>query len=1163
MATYNIIGNVIVNFETADEYTDLVSGENITVMVGKIDKFQKDMSEIISNEKGKVHNYTYNETTSQATSQIGDIVFNCTDDDSTNRSVVLGPYSTSFGVKNVLISSPFSIIGGNGNTMLGGSVNFVFGQNITFTSGANNTMTGLNNKLVYGSGNSVEGNNNTITATNNGNAFNSNHVEGSYNNLDISNAPGTSSYNHMEGYNNSLSTGKINCSHVEGIDNSIEGSIDNSHIEGFTNRIVSTTGCHVNHIEGNANTITGSSSYTHVEGSGNSLTIGDTNTATCAANHIEGGNHTIENINRTHVEGSNNTITGENNHDWIHMEGYYNTLNAGQNCHIEGFSNTVSGDCNHVEGYENVVSGNYNHIEGYENANIDSSYGHIEGYRNNVSGDGFSHAQGTHTIASNGGTTMGQYTKAITNQLVIGKNNVSDEKFAFIIGNGSVTQNGVTFDDNTKKLDDSGRTGASNCFAVDYDGLIYINNSPTGIDISTLSGSEPYKLLNSSSTRLTDANDAIDLKVKQSFVSYTIATSSMTSNKPPIGDSYILSFSWDTTAGYGAQLAIGTGSNNKGLMFRGASSGTFGDWVAVLDTQKVDDSTVKVNSSNQLYAVGAYRAGVVHNAATIINDITIPKSTCGAGSEIFNDYSNNYAIGAYSHIEGRYNVGQSVQNHIEGYANAAYTLCDQTHIEGTKNTASSSKNGHIEGINNVLTNAQNGAHIEGANNNVSANSAHAEGANNTASAPEAHAEGYATTASGNNSHAEGNGSKATNSSCHAGGYQCEANGARSRAWGYKCISNGEDSLAAGYESKTGYAYNMSFGYQNETDGFGTIAIGCKNKVLSKQESIQHCAVAFGCGNDSNKQEDVKMFGNYLTASNRNETVFGVANSTANGQTFAIGCGTYDTNGVTSRANVLDIIDNYINLRTNTNVRNSHLNIMRTTSESGLYLGNTSGTTTTWGPSIITNGTNYMIGSSSKKFNFGYITNIYGTIKGSADYAEYMEWEDGNPNNEDRRGLLVTCSDNDNEFEESKIRLAGKDDDIIGIISSTPIVLGDCYDDEWKGKYKTDIFGKIETMTTVLDACYDEDGKLITDTCTITEPILSDEYDETKEYVSRGERSEWGMVGFLGKLICIDDGTCKKNKYVTAKNGVATLSNEKTNIRMIKRIDEDHIRVLIL
>lgn len=75
--------------------------------------------------------------------------------------------------------------------------------------------------------------------------------------------------------------------------------------------------------------------------------------------------------------------------------------------------------------------------------------------------------------------------------------------------------------------------------------------------------------------------------------------------------------------------------------------------------------------------------------------------------------------------------------------------------------------------------------------------------------------------------------------------------------------------------------------------------------------------------------------------------------------------------------------------------------------------------------------------------------------GGADYAEYFEWLDGNPNGEDRRGLSVT-------LVGSMIREAQPGDDVIGVVSGNPSVIGDAAWSAWAGKYLRDEYGTVIT-----------------------------------------------------------------------------------------------------
>lgn len=184
----------------------------------------------------------------------------------------------------------------------------------------------------------------------------------------------------------------------------------------------------------------------------------------------------------------------------------------------------------------------------------------------------------------------------------------------------------------------------------------------------------------------------------------------------------------------------------------------------------------------------------------------------------------------------------------------------------------------------------------------------------------------------------------------------------------------------------------------------------------------------------------------------------------------------------------------------------------------------------------------------------------------ADYAELFEWADGNPDNEDRAGLFVS-------LDGKYIRIAKPEDDcIIGIVSATPSVVGDVYDDQWQGMEVRDIFGRTVMETQNFPADVREypnpDGTFesveVTPAHTASVPVINPEYDSKIVYKSRTSRPEWSAVGMLGKLVAVDDGTCQVNSWATAgESGMATASVKKTKYRVMSRLDSNHIRVLIL
>ena len=175
----------------------------------------------------------------------------------------------------------------------------------------------------------------------------------------------------------------------------------------------------------------------------------------------------------------------------------------------------------------------------------------------------------------------------------------------------------------------------------------------------------------------------------------------------------------------------------------------------------------------------------------------------------------------------------------------------------------------------------------------------------------------------------------------------------------------------------------------------------------------------------------------------------------------------------------------------------------------------------------------------------------------ADYAEYFEWADGNPNGEDRRGYFVT-------LEGRKIRKATEADAyILGVISTTPAMIGNTYSDLWQGMYVTDIFGKRLTETVEVEAATDPDTGEEIPAHTETRFMLNPEYDPAQPYAGRHERPEWAAVGLVGQLVVIDDGTSVVNGYCkVTDSGTGTQSEERTAYRVMERLDADHIRIFL-
>lgn len=330
-------------------------------------------------------------------------------------------------------------------------------------------------------------------------------------------------------------------------------------------------------------------------------------------------------------------------------------------------------------------------------------------------------------------------------------------------------------------------------------------------------------------------------------------------------------------------------------------------------------------------------------------------------------------------------------------------------------------------------------------------------------------------------------------------------------------ARGQQSLAAGYICKANGLRSVALGDRVTAGGQASFAIGYStNATESAAVAMGHNATASGFASFA--------MGSDNTASGSHAFVAGIGN---NGLDYQTKIGAYAKDGTKGAG------------------------------------GGTAGDAF-----IIGNGT---FSTLSNAFRVAYDGSVYGlSAYGSsgADYAEYFEWADGNPDNEDRRGMFVT-------LDGEKIRLATADDDyILGVVSANPCIEGDVYSDDWQGKYLTDVFGQRLTQTVHIPARYEEQevtdpetGETTTENVLIEEEhdavqwVLNPEYDPEQEYVSREDRKEWSAIGLMGKLVVIDDGTCEINGYCKAGvNGIATKADD--GYRVMARIDDTHIRVLV-
>lgn len=314
-------------------------------------------------------------------------------------------------------------------------------------------------------------------------------------------------------------------------------------------------------------------------------------------------------------------------------------------------------------------------------------------------------------------------------------------------------------------------------------------------------------------------------------------------------------------------------------------------------------------------------------------------------------------------------------------------------------------------------------------------------------------------------------------------------------------SDGSAINGGDYNHAEGYKHTLNGCYYVHVSGYGNKATSCSSDIISGDFNVLiavYRSIVVGNSNDvTNNTGTSAVFGN-------NNQVSGVHNALICGEDNDV---TASDGACFGQNNVLTK-DGCVAVGYGANTTNLQNNVR-------LVIGNGFGNAFY----ITSNGDCYAAG--------GY--NSMG-----ADYAEYFEWADGNPENEDRRGYLVS-------LDGDKI-IPAHGDEIYGIISANPSVIGN-NPLEWHGKYKKDVFGSVMK---------NENG----------EPILSEEYDPNKKYVPRSERPEWSPLGLVGRLIIVDNGSCKPNGYVSAQNGIGAASLSPTNIRVLRRVDDNHVEVFI-
>ena len=548
----------------------------------------------------------------------------------------------------------------------------------------------------------------------------------------------------------------------------------------------------------------------------------------------------------------------------------------------------------------------------------------------------------------------------------------------------------------------------------------------------------------------------------------------------------------------------------------------------------------------------------------------------GEASHAEGEYTT--ASGVSSHAEGEYTTASGVSSHAEGsftiangesqHVQGKYNIADETSAfiigNGSSDNARSNAmkidwSGNLEiagnlkdGSGNTLNNMMSKTNPTGTGsfslnrkaNTAIGNYSFAEGNDATASGDYSHAEGNSTTASGNTSHAEG--------------------GSTDIASNYVTGASTTTEIITAWNSNK---FSLSKGDYSHTEGLNCLALGNKSHAeggytkASGHYSHAEGAYSQSSGNISHAEgEKTKAIGNHSHAE-------GISSQSSGDYSHAEGNST-TASGITSHA------EGY---KTTASGITSHAEGFETTANN--YASHTCGhynaAMTDGGSSNNTTGTAFVIGNGTKStaLSNAFSVQFDGTVKAkstitastTADYAEFFEWFDKNPNEEDRVGHFVT-------LDGDKIKIATSEDDyILGIVSGEPFVLGNGDCDTWNGMYLHDEFRRTmyepaPKMIEILDNEGNPTGeyKEVEGEYEGTRPILNPDYDPTQEYISRFDRVEWSPIGMLGVLAVLHDGTAEVNGYVTVNNeGIATKCTRDTrnSYRVIKKVSDKVVEVI--
>jgi len=509
-------------------------------------------------------------------------------------------------------------------------------------------------------------------------------------------------------------------------------------------------------------------------------------------------------------------------------------------------------------------------------------------------------------------------------------------------------------------------------------------------------------------------------------------------------------------------------------------------------------------------------------------------SSTGSYSMIKNNVQGNLknvALGTSSMAAGMTN--RAIGNHsltFWGSGNTATTTFS-TVLNGSINQCNATHGFISSGYRNIISGGTYGTIINGANNVISGNSS------------------YCTIINGAN-----HSIRTSQGSTILGGYvNIIKNSSRSSAIISSVLSN-----------ITGSNYTVIAG------GVSTDISNSKNSsiIASKNSSIKdaslYSSIVGGRSITLSGSSSSISLGGYsssMTSSTFSAIIAGVSNNMVGANNSALVGGFFNT-----------ITGNYSAIIAGRGCAVSHYNAMaigggaQTRSNFSLSLGNVNTIT----PNVANN-------TITLSGTVGYVIAEGGFVTGTADYAENFPFADNNPNGEDRKGYFVSL------VNDGKIEIGNSN--ILGIISSTPGVLGDSAEHHWTNMYLKNEWDmniseqyKVYTWSEIIDnrkltkrVFEDSNGNKfkeyphssfplgiehvggIDENAIITYiniPKMNPNYNPNEEYIPRSQRKEWAPVGLLGKLYVRTAEKITSNFVDANADGLAVNG---TKYRVIKNV----------